>query len=381
MKRNEYGRHVLTNLILLLGFFLVAGGCRTAPKQTHLMSTYENVKISSLELKIRTHKFEGRFSGIVEQAADEIIDQTSDQKIRERALLWKMYAIPAAQKAIFQYDPLASLVDIWALCIQMREYFIEGAGKDAFGDWQTIAVDASELLESEIIAIAKKVTRSGDISKGQDFVDFWASENPIESPLFTRRSTTELFASVMAETKFSLSSTVFTVAESIIFISNRMNSYLDFLPKQGRWQVEFLTNKLVQHEDIDTGLENFSSMAGSTERAVDMAEQVPEIIQNERIALLKEMDRQRIATLDELKNERMAILDSMQKERIAVLEALREERIETLKAFEDMTSKAIDESSAHIKELMDHFFLRVIQVLAVLVILGFVALLILRKKK
>lgn len=345
------------------------------------MSTYENVSISSLELKIRIHKFEERFSGIVEQAADEIIDQTSDQKIRERALLWKMYAIPAAQKAIFQYDPLVSLIDIWALCIQMREYFIEGAGKDAFGDWQAIAVDASELLESEIIAIAREVTSSGDISKGQDLVNSWASENPIESPLFIRRSTTELFASVMGETKFSLSSTVFTVAESIIFISNRMNSYLDFLPKQGRWQVEYLTSKFVQREDIDAGLENFSSIAGSTERAVDMTEKIPEIIQNERIALLREINRQRVATLNELKNERMVILDSMQKERIAVLEALREERIETLKAFEDMTSEAIDESSVRMMELMDHFFLRVIQVMAVLLILGFVALLILRKKK
>ncbi|MHA1470454.1 MAG: hypothetical protein ACTSSP_07835, partial [Candidatus Asgardarchaeia archaeon] len=42
---------------------------------------------------------------------------------REKALLWKMYAIPLAKYAIFQQDPLAALVDAWAFCIQMKQYF------------------------------------------------------------------------------------------------------------------------------------------------------------------------------------------------------------------------------------------------------------------
>lgn len=51
-----------------------------------------------------------------------------------------------------------------------------------------------------------------------------------------------------------------------------------------------------------------------------------------------------------------------------------------MKAFEDMAANAIEESTNQMKELMDHFFLRLIQVLAVLVVLGFVALLIFRKR-
>jgi hypothetical protein len=51
-----------------------------------------------------------------------------------------------------------------------------------------------------------------------------------------------------------------------------------------------------------------------------------------------------------------------------------------MKTFEDMTANAIAESTTQMNALMDHFFLRLIQVLAVLVVLGFIALLIFRKR-
>jgi hypothetical protein len=51
-----------------------------------------------------------------------------------------------------------------------------------------------------------------------------------------------------------------------------------------------------------------------------------------------------------------------------------------MKTFEDMTANAIEESTSQMKVLMDHFFLRFIQVLAVVGVLGFIALLIMRRK-
>lgn len=107
MKKYQNICSFLWAVIFLLFFFLFEVGCQTAPKQTRLMSTVEEVDATMVEMKIRTHRFEARFSGIVEMAADEILERSSDPEIRENALMWKMYAIPAAQYAIFQQDPLA----------------------------------------------------------------------------------------------------------------------------------------------------------------------------------------------------------------------------------------------------------------------------------
>lgn len=109
-------------------------------------------------------------------------------------------------------------------------------------------------------------------------------------------------------------------------------------------------------------------------QVVNIAEKTPQLIENEHISLMIEMDRQRIATMAQLTNERLAVLEMIQEERIAVIDALREERIATMKAFGNMTAKAIEESTSQMKALMDHFFLRLIQILAILVLLGFIAL-------
>jgi hypothetical protein len=181
------------------------------------------------------------------------------------------------------------------------------------------------------------------------------------------------------------------LAESIVILSNRLNAYARALPKQGRWQAEYMINEYLKRENLERGLADFSAIAKSTERAVDIVEQTPELIQNERIALLKEINRQRIASMNDLTHERIAILDMMQAERIAVIEELRKERIaimadvrkeriETMKDIENLATSTLSETSVHMKEVVDHFFLRLIQVLAVLVVLGFVVLLIFRRK-
>ena len=49
-----------------------------------------------------------------------------------------------AQAATFQPDPLIALIDLGALCFQLETFFRTGAGKDLFGDWQWVAIKASE---------------------------------------------------------------------------------------------------------------------------------------------------------------------------------------------------------------------------------------------
>jgi len=273
----------------------------------------------------------------------------------------------------------------------MKDFFSTGAGKEAFGQWQSIAIGASIELEKEIVAIAKEVTKSGDISGEQEIVYSWAERNPIKSLQFIRKSTTALFAEVLGETSMSVTSAAFSMAENVAELSSRLNAYARFLPMQARWQVEYMAQNFIKPEDLESGLDDFSTIAQSTERAVDIIEQLPQLVQNERVSLLKEIDRQRISSMKDLINERMAVLDMIQTERIAiiaelrkertgVMEELRKERVEIIKELDDLTYKALTETSSQLKEVVDHFFLCLIQVMAVVIVLGLAALFIFRRK-
>ena len=87
----------------------IVGCAGKAPKQTPFMKSVGTVTFTTNELRLRAYEYESWFSAIVQSTTHQIIDTTREARIYEAALLWKINAIPAMQKAIFQTDPLAGL--------------------------------------------------------------------------------------------------------------------------------------------------------------------------------------------------------------------------------------------------------------------------------
>ena len=193
-------RRLYPHPALLLAAALAAASCSTAPpRQTAFMSGTENVDVTSMEVRIHAYGYAERFSARVETAADEILAVTEDADVARNALLWKMNALPAMHLAVFQPDPLIGFLDAWTLTVQMGDFFTTGAGRDAFGPLQSIAVEASEALERAVGEVIASVTVSGDAPWGERTVRAWADSHPITSMEFLRETTASEFADVLGQ--------------------------------------------------------------------------------------------------------------------------------------------------------------------------------------
>ena len=375
--------------VLLVGWLAIALGCASSSNRTPLMAQAPNVVASAEELRLRGNQFGLRFYRVVEKEADRIMSESSDPEVRRRALLWKMHAIPACQEAVFQPDPLAALVDVWALCAQMTDYFETGEGKDAFGPQQGIAIDASRRLEAEVDGITRAATATGHPQKVKALFEEWVKENPIEGSTFVRRSTVSLLADVLGQKETSTLSALAAVDESMTDLMDRITVYAEYLPRQGRWQAELLMMETAGREEIRTATARIAALADSVERSLRVFEELPETVDDqrlstlealreERVAVLEEVDRQRVATLDVLKaeletileavgREREALMDAVTLEREAVMEALSAERVAVMKDVEALSTRAIEETSIQLEGLIDQAFVRAAQLLGAFV--------------
>ena len=368
-------------LVIALLFLVLLNGCYKTPKQSAVMSEYDIKDFTAMELKIRLNDYAVLFRGRVENSADEIIKNTNDPDIKRNALLWKIYAITASQNAIYLADPLVAAFDIWTFCIQMRIFFTEGNGSQLFGEWQYMAIKTAEQLENEIFNLAQATSGTADMPNTMQFVNSWAQDNPIEDLFFIRKSTNEYFAKILGLKGYSLGETVGTLATSVFDIRQRLSIYTDQLPKQFKWQFEYLIDDYIREMDVEGMQEKVISLTGSVDRITQFIENSPQLIDSTRILTLEEINKERIETLNALHNELIILLDALRDERVATLAEINRERIETIKAFETILTKALEQSKNPINSSIDHFFWRAIQLIIMVAILTFIILFIFRRKR
>ena len=358
---------------------LAAAACSTAaPRQTAYLSSVENVDLTSTELRLHVYGYAERFSAGVESAADEILAGSEDADITRNALLWKMNALPAMQVAVFQPDPLIGFLDAWVLTVQMRDFFTTGAGRDAFGPLQSIAVEASEALERAVGEVVASATVSGGAPEGERIVRAWADSHPITSMAFLRETTASEFADVLGQDQAGGLAVLGNLAMQATDMSERLKYYAAAMPKQIRWQSELVLLELLDEPDIEEFLGNVESIDRSALRLADLADTVPALVgdqaafaidalSDELLASLREVDRQRIETIDALTRERIAVMEQVGNELIAMMEQLT--------ALADST---IRRTPGALNDVVDHAFVRALVLLALIFVGGLIFAFLLR---
>jgi len=78
------------------------------------------MQMSPDQLAIHVRELGNRSSGIIEEAADRIITESTDAGVSREALFWKINAIPAVYRATFHSDPALALLDIMAFFEQFN---------------------------------------------------------------------------------------------------------------------------------------------------------------------------------------------------------------------------------------------------------------------
>jgi hypothetical protein len=392
-----------THFVLMTVAFALSLGCATAnaaKKEEGFLQNPDGIEISKAELRIRVRALALPFSGMIEESADSIIAETTDPEIRKPALLWKINGIPAMQAALFQQKPLAALLDAWALTIQTRNSLLSGPASRLPGDVKSEAMKAISQMEAEILNIARLLGPAEAVEELRRDVEAWAAANPIDKSMATRTPTTGELAGPTADNKIGIRRTVAAANETMGDLAARMDVYTTFMPKQARWQAEYLIGDMMRGEDLGTVVSEFTELSNAIEAMAETVNDAPTLIAAERSAVVAALQVERIAALDaihqqliealeflttervevfttHLQGEREAILAAIEKERSIALEALHDERVAALEQVGVMSEEIVAES---LKGLVDHFFVRLAQLGVVVLIVVGIGYLVLRKR-
>ena len=152
---------------------------------------------------------------------------------------------------------------------------------NASGDFQYIATDASKQLEGEIITLWE-IAMPGekfDLSKKEETTIYtWARKHPIESSNFTRLSITDTLYDAFDARDLGFQETIGSIAVGVYDIRNRLTLYTNLVPKQARWQAEYILNQTLEREDIEGSMNDLNRTAESLEHISDVVDRSPEIL-------------------------------------------------------------------------------------------------------
>ena len=391
-------------LLALVAFLAALSGCAKPAKQTAFMKSTGKMVTTAEELRSRMRNQAGIFSGIIEETADIIMQQTEDEEIYHMALLWKSRAIPAAYQAAFRPDPLMALLDTWAFSIQMRQVFSREVAIDLFGEFQPMVLDTAKRLEAGMEAVALTAAVEGDVSTARQRLEEWATDNPIRSRTFSRTAITQhLQDRAVTQRKGGLAGVAALTVDMADLVA-RVGLYMEHMPKQAAWEAELILNEHLPQDDVENFLETVPDALEGLDGAAGILDDLPALIateraiildavSEERLAVLEEVSRelgrslefiesQRMAAFADLQVEREAIQDEIQRQRIATLDAIREERVLAFEDAEALAVRLVDRAADRMEVTVDRVLLKAGLFLgAALVLITLAGLILLRARR
>jgi hypothetical protein len=346
-------------------------GCSTkAPQQTAVMQSVGDLGMTGRRIRIGATNLLNVNMSTVEVAADSIISATGDPGVQYNALVWKANAIPAYQRAMFHPDPLVSLVDGWTLTVQMREYFDEGGGGDLFGPQQPLAVRTSLRLEAATDSAVAARLEPEVYGRLRRFVYAWAEQHPLDNPLFLRRSIVEAVADVLGAERLGGMSTLGSMAEMAQDAQQMALVFASHMPKEIRWQSELLIASLtdsLRFNSLLTAIEHMEVIEETTR----FLRETPGLLASERAAVFREISEERLEMLREIDRQRLMTLQELMTWARAEREAMLAEMAGMVAREREAVFADVD---AITRGVVDHIFLRLVQVGAALVVVAFVGL-------
>jgi hypothetical protein len=349
---------------VMLTIVLAACSART-PRQTKLMQKTD-LTISAAQLQVQVRSLAGRFSGLMEEAGTEVLQQTDNPEMRRGALLWLTNGIPAMQSALFAPDPLAALLDGWFLVAQMHFYFEDPEGNNVNQEYADIALRSLDIMEADIRNIVIRAGSETSYEKGRQLVYDAARKTTITGSFVSRQGSAIVLSEFTARAASGTLKSIGALTETVDDVIARFDLYAEYLPKQARWQAQLLL--------LDEGLEGIGPavdnlqylemVAADIEHLTPMAESLPGLVTEERLAVLEALDAQltrildfvdqqravvmhedlraeRQVILDAVRNERVAVLAAAAQERQTILEALHEERLATFEDLDTLVEKSV----------------------------------------
>lgn len=382
--RAETSRASARTVVVALTLLTVSACASSSPKAAQVFEKDTSATMSVRELRIRVRDLARPLAGMMEITADRIMAETDDPELYRQALLTKTEAIPALFQALFRKDPGVALIDAAAFVEQLKLDFSERYREQLSEAHLRMILETGDEMERQLQAVylGAGATRE-EVDALWTRIEDWARAHPINGNYGVRTSTSDLAAIASMVRKGGLSQAIAGTEEDLADFASRADLYAEFLPRQSRWQAELMLNDLLESDALPEAIERLGPVdIAITELPIDITSERQALIddlrreglligtwiRNERLETLDALTSEREAVLDRMTAERLALLDAVAGEREALLAGLRDERKAAFRDLEAMIESAFEQSR---KDVIDHFFVRAAQLLAVVLPLVF----------
>lgn len=355
-----------TLAVMALG--LVACSMNTRPAQPAVMA-HTGVILPPEQLRLRNFQQAAEMAGIVEVAADDILARATELEVRQHALLWKANMITAIENSVIQFDPVISLLDLFALSLQADAFFRTGAGADAFGPQQDRARRATSQSISGMRALTYALAPdSATAGRGENAAQRWSDGHPIESLAFARQTMTATAASAITGGDMSAFAAVGRLDQNVSDLNARVAMLMTYMPKQIRWEAQMLTEQMLGRPQVDTVMASVASLTRSVERVTVVVESLPGLADWQRRAIMEGIAAERVEILRAVTAERVASFQAVADQVTRLLTGIAEERVAALKETEGILARTVQHSQSTVNASIDHLMWRVVQLAAGLVL-------------
>ena len=370
---------------VLCGLVLVLSGCASrSTRKTSSVKQAKNVEISATELSSRNQSLLALYSSEIEGAADKIILESPSPLARREALVWKAEAIPVLQTSLLNTDPVAAVVDSWAFIFQMRAYMEQPVVKNQFGVFLPVVVDALKRMDAEMEQLVLAAAPAANIPDLRQKIDTWTAAHPIQTGLSGRRSA-DVDLIKQDESDLGTLASIKALQEGLGDITDRLDSYNAYLPKQARWQAELLVSDFTGGREFGAAASNFAVLSKALDETSNNLDRMPELAARAREVALGDIDGQRVAAQSFLREERLQTIDALTQERINAMADLRSERVaatadlrgerqivldavhqEEANAVSDLhrlSQQTLNDVDKRSRRIVDHFFWRAFELI------------------
>jgi hypothetical protein len=310
---------------------LVLVSSLTACSLISIKSPERPLSTRDMNARILTRELTTHFIEANGRNTDGVLATESDPAVVNNVLRWDVGVIVSTREAETQLAPLMSLLDTWALALQLQGFVGEGGpGGKLFGTHQAAVRTLTDSYADGVHSLARSLLTTQEFTDYQSFVDDYVRSHPLQDLKFAR-------ASVIAEwgrakgAESSLLDEVGTIPQALADTSQRMQIYADTVPVQTMRRTQLALRETGYTPDdvraamarLDARLERLTAVAESAPELVRGAE---EEVRESLHEVLNRLDASVGQTASAFRTERAALFVDIQAEREALASAVDKER-------------------------------------------------------
>ncbi|HET7755725.1 MAG TPA: hypothetical protein VFK87_00565 [Steroidobacteraceae bacterium] len=292
-----------------------------------LKSPERPLSTRDLNARILTRELSAQFIAAVGRCAQDIAASEHDAAVLDNSLRWEIAAVAESRRAATRAAPMMSLLDTWALAVQMQAFAAPGGpGGSLFGAHQQQVRALADQFAADAGALAQRLTGSGEFADYQRFVGGYAHDHPLRDLGFARASVIESWSREKGA-GIRLVDTLGTIPQAMADASERLEIYGDTVPAQAARRTQLALREAgYSGEELQASLRRLDERLAQLSAAAQSAPQVlhgaEEQVRQSVREVLGQLEQSSRATAQALRSERVALFADLQAERVAVVAAV-----------------------------------------------------------